>query len=93
MTQTLEQQLSEIVAKHGLLNVSITATVGNDGVGGVVKFYASAQSPKDDGDRWCAGNEGWTDSVTDAIGGAISQLNVRRYPTEVPALAPMGEAA
>lgn len=85
MTQTLEQQLSEIVARHGLLNISITATVS----GGEVKFYSNAQAANGANDRHCGMTDRWADTVSAAINSALADLNDKRMGT----LAPMDVAS
>ena len=88
---TLEQQLVDLIRKHGLLNISITA-ITSDGVGGEVKFYATTQAP--DGDIngcWC-GSSSFSSDVQSAVKDALYDLHRQRGVCDVP-FAPMGEAA
>lgn len=89
MQITLEQQLAEIVRKHGLVSLSINATDHSHRDG--VSFYCYAQGSKDDGERFCGSTRAEDMPIAEAIASAISDLNAKRYPVEVAPVAPMAE--
>ena len=89
---TLEQQLTDLIRKHGLLNISITATV-TDGGSDTPMFYASAQALGGDiNGRWCGSTDTWKATVQPAVTEAIDRLNAQRDVCDVE-FPPMGEAA
>ena len=86
--QTLEQQLADLIRKHGLTHISINVS----DFGGDISFYAYAQSANGY-DRYCGSAGRRRDLIAEAISAAISNLNEKRNPTTVEPLAPLGEAA
>lgn len=79
---TLEQQLADLIRKHGLCHISLNATVNNNNI----MFYVNAQSI-DLTDRHCGSSGYDCTAFADAIPGAINALNAKRSTTD--ALAPI----
>lgn len=84
---TLEQQLFALLEQHDLSSLSLHASKREDGS---CRVYAVAHG----GNRLCAFNK-VGDTLHDALGSAIGELNVLRTPpvAEVDALAVMQVAA
>lgn len=85
MTITIEQQLADLIHKHGLISLSLTAHDTVDGV----EFYSSAQAEGGDiNGRWCGSTDSWCDKAGAAIAQAIDDLNAKRSTSSAP-LAPI----
>lgn len=81
---TLEQQLADLIRKHGLCHIALNATRTDDGM----MFYVNAQS--DGGaDRFCSTSAYDCETFVDALPSAIELLNAKRNTTIT--LAPMVE--
>ncbi len=70
---TLEQQLADIVRKHGLISLTFTAHDTDDGV----EFYSNAQALHGT-ERLCGSTDRWCAKASAAIAQAVDDLNAQR---------------